>query len=87
MLVCAIGGLVLLAWYIPLPQLIDLLPGLAGLSPSGAAGILAAGVALFCFTFRPLRLVARLIGLLLVIVGLAILLGQDLFGFDLGGSR
>jgi len=84
MLVCAIGGLVLLAWYIPLPQLIDLLPGLAGLSPSGAAGILAAGVALFCFTFRPLRLVARLIGLLLVIVGLAILLGQDLFGFDLG---
>ncbi|MGH6793167.1 MAG: hypothetical protein ACRECF_10585, partial [Methyloceanibacter sp.] len=84
LLVCAIGGLALLAWYVPLPQLTEILPGLANLSPDAAAGILGAGIALFCFTFRGLRLIARLIGLILVVVGLAVLLGQDLFGFDLG---
>lgn len=84
LLVCAIGGFALLAWYVPLPQLTEILPELANLSPDASAGILAAGIALFCFTFRGLRLIARLIGLILVVMGLAVLLGQDLFGFDLG---
>ena len=44
---------------------------------------MAAGVALFCFTFRPLRPLARLIGFALVILGLVVLC-EDLLGFDLG---
>ncbi|MGV1015466.1 MAG: PAS domain-containing protein, partial [Methyloceanibacter sp.] len=83
LVVCVIGGLALLAYSLSLTQLTEIMPGLASLSPNAASGLLAAGIGLFCFTFRGLRFIARLIGILLVIGGLAVLLGQDLFGFNL----
>ena len=81
--VATIGGLILFAW-----QLSDSAPDrdLAGprsLTPAAAVGIIAAAVGLFCFTFRAIRPLARLIGFALVVLGLAIL-SQDMFGFDLG---
>lgn len=82
-LVCAIGGIVLLGWQLPIPRLTHALPSLISMTPDAAAGILAAGVALFCFTLRPLRPISRMIGFALVVLGLAILF-EDLFGFSLG---
>jgi PAS domain S-box-containing protein len=81
--VCAIGGIVLLGWQLPIAQLTQALPGLVSMTPDSAAGALAAGIGLFCITFRPLRPISRLIGFALVILGLAILF-EDLFGFSLG---
>ena len=81
--VCAIGGIVLLGWQLPIAQLTQALPGLVSMTPDSAAGALAAGIGLFCNTFRPLRPISRLIGFALVILGLAILF-EDLFGFSLG---
>ena len=83
LIVIAIGGIVLTAWRLGLPRLSEALPGLAGMTPNAAAGVMAAGVALFCFTFRPLRLLSRVIGFALVLFGLVVLC-QDLFGFDFG---
>ena len=83
LIVIAIGGIVLTAWRLGLPRLSEALPGLAGMTPNAAAGVMAAGVALFCFTFRPLRLLSRVIGFALVVFGLVVLC-QDLFGFDFG---
>ncbi len=82
-IVIAIGALVLAAWRLGTP---DALPGLAGMTPNACAGTMAAGFALFCFTFRPLRPVARLIGLALILLGLLVLC-EDLLGFDLGLDR
>ena len=53
------------------------------MTPAAAGGMVAGAVGLFCLTFRAIRPLARLIGFALVVLGLAIL-GQDLFGFDLG---
>lgn len=79
-IVIAIGALALAAWRLGMP---DALPGLAGMTPNACVGTMAAGFALFCFTFKPLRLLARLVGLALILLGLLVLC-QDLLGFDLG---
>src|SRR3990172_5934621 len=81
LVVAIIGALILLAWQ--LPGLTGTLPGLASMTPAAAVGIIAAAVGLFCFTFRAIRPLARLIGFALVVLGLAVL-SQDLFGFNLG---
>jgi PAS domain S-box-containing protein len=83
LLVCAIGGIVLIGWLSPITGLTDALPDLANMTPNAALGLIAAGVALFCFTFRRLRLPARLIGLGLVVVGLLVLC-ENVLGIDLG---
>src|SRR3990172_11859293 len=80
LVVAIIGALILLAWQ--LPGLTGTLPGLS-MTPAAAVGIIAAAVGLFCFTFRAIRPLARLIGFALVVLGLAVL-SQDLLGFDLG---
>jgi PAS domain S-box-containing protein len=82
-MVIAIGALVLGAWRLGIPGGAGTLPGLAGMTPNASAGTIAAGSALFCFTFRPLRPLARLIGFTLVIFGLLVMC-EDLLGFDLG---
>ncbi len=79
-IVIAIGALALAAWRLGMP---DALPGLAGMTPNACVGTMAAGFALFCFTFKPLRPLARLVGLALILLGLLVLC-QDLLGFDLG---
>ncbi|HZP10710.1 sensor histidine kinase [Methyloceanibacter sp.] len=79
-IVLAIGALALTAWRLGMP---DALPGLAGMTPNACVGTMAAGFALFCFTFRPLRPLARIIGLALILLGLLVLC-EDLLGFDLG---
>jgi PAS domain S-box-containing protein len=83
LLVIAIGALVLAAWRIGTPGVAESLPSLAGMTPNASVATIAAGIALFCFTFRPLRPLARLIGFALVILGLLVLC-EDLLGFDLG---
>jgi PAS domain S-box-containing protein len=83
LIVCAMGGVVLLGWQIPDPELSQALPGLASMTPHAALGVLAAGIGLFCFTFRALRPLARIIGFALVVLGLAVMT-QDLLGFNLG---
>jgi PAS domain S-box-containing protein len=83
LMVIAIGALVLGAWRLGIPGGAGTLPGLAGMTPNASAGTIAAGVALFCFTFRPLRPLARLIGFSLVILGLLVMC-EDLLGFDFG---
>ncbi len=83
LLVVAIGALVLAAWRIGTPGVAESLPSLAGMTPNASVATIAAGIALFCFTFRPLRPLARLIGFALVILGLLVLC-EDLLGFDLG---
>ncbi|MGH6833415.1 MAG: hypothetical protein ACRECM_10425, partial [Methyloceanibacter sp.] len=80
LVVAIIGALILLAWQLPGTET---LPGLASMTPAAAVGIITAAVGLFCFTFRAIRPLARLIGFALVVLGLAIL-SQDLFGFNLG---
>ena len=42
-IVCVMGGVVLLGWQIPDPELSQALPGLANMTPHAAVGILAAG--------------------------------------------
>ena len=81
--VAIIGGLIIFAWQLPVPRLTPTFPGLANMTPAAAGGIVAGAVGLFCFTFRPIRPLARLIGFALVVLGLAIL-SQDLLGFNLG---
>lgn len=73
LIVCAMGGVVLLGWQIPDPELSQALPGLASMTPHAALGVLAAGIGLFCFTFRALRPLARIIGFALVVLGLAVM--------------
>ena len=83
LVVCAIGALVIAGWHFPLPALNQMLPDLRGMAPNAAAGLLAAGVGLFCLTYRGLRPIAWLIGIELVLLATATL-SQDLYGFDLG---
>ena len=80
-IVCVIGEIVLAIWLGIIPS--EGMPSLVGMTPIAALGMIAAGLGLLCFTFRRLRLIARLIGLVLVLVGLAIF-GQDLLGIGLG---
>lgn len=82
-IVATVGGLILFGWQIASPELIEAFPTLTSMTPAGAAGFIAAAIGLFCFTFRPIRPLARVIGFALVVLGLAVLT-QDLLGFDLG---
>jgi PAS domain S-box-containing protein len=82
-IVATIGGLILFAWQVADPALTEAFPGLTSMTPAAAMGFIAAAIGLFCFTFRPIRPLARLIGFALVVLGLTVL-SQDLFGFNLG---
>jgi len=82
-LVCVIGEIVLAMWLDVIPGLEETLPTLAGMTPNAALGIIAAGLGLLCFTFRRLRVLARVIGFVLVAAGV-IVFGQYLLGIDLG---
>ena len=85
-LVCVIGEIVLAIWLQIIPGLEKGLPSLSGMTPNAALGIIAAGLGLLCFTFRRLRLLARVIGFVLVAAGL-IVFAQHLLGIDLGLSH
>ncbi len=82
-LVCVIGEIVLAMWLDVIPGLEAALPSVAGMTPNAALGVIAAGLGLLCFTFRRLRLLARVIGFVLVAAGLVVF-GQYLLGIDLG---
>jgi PAS domain S-box-containing protein len=56
------------------------------MAPNGAAAVFAAGIGLFCLTFRSLRPIAWIIGVVLVVIA-AVTVAQDLFRFDLGIDR
>lgn len=84
--VALVGGMILAAWQLNVPELVEAFPALAGMTPAAAAAMIAAAVGLFCLTFRAIRPLARLIGFALVVFGLAVLT-QDLLGFDLGIDR
>jgi PAS domain S-box-containing protein len=83
LIVCVLGGMALVGWLFGTPQSAEPLPRLSTLTPEAAIGASLAGVGLLCFTFRVLRPLARLIGFVLVVVGLLIL-GQDAFGLNFG---
>ncbi len=85
-LVCVIGEIVLAMWLDVIPGLEATLPSVAGMTPNAALGVIAAGLGLLCFTFRRLRLLARVIGFLLVAAGV-IVFAQYLLGIDLGLGR
>jgi len=80
-LVCVIGEIVLAMWLGIIPA--GGLPTLAGMTPLAALGVIVAGLGLLCLTFRRILILARLVGLFLVLAGL-VLLSQNLLGFDLG---
>ncbi|MGH6824565.1 sensor histidine kinase [Methyloceanibacter sp.] len=86
LVVCAAGALVLASWHFDLSALEPLFPHLHSMAPNAAAGGIAAGIGLFCLTFRGLRPFAWLIGFGLVLLGGATVI-QDLYGFDLGIDR
>ena len=79
----AIGALVLAGWQFDLTGLAERVPDLTAVKPNAAAGMLGAGLGLFCLTFRGLRPVPRLIGSALVLLGLVTLI-QQLFGINFG---
>lgn len=79
--VCVIGEIVLAMWLGIIPA--NALPTLAGMTPLAAFGVIVAGLGLLCLTFRRILVLARLIGLFLVLAGL-VLLSQTLLGVDLG---
>ena len=83
---CAIGALVLTSWHFDLSALAPLLPELHSIAPNAAAGVFAAGIGLFCVTFKGLRPLAWLIGFGLVVLG-ATTIAQELYGFDVGIDR
>src|SRR4029078_328290 len=71
------------AWVLDLPAVRDQLPELRAMAPNSALGVFAASIGLFCLTVRLLRPLAWMIGVAIVLAGIAVLL-QDIFGFDLG---
>jgi PAS domain S-box-containing protein len=83
LLAAAIGVFVLAGWQFDMPGVAESVPDLSTLKPNAAAGVIAAGVGLFCLTFRLLRPIGRLIGFALILLGLATGT-QLLLGFDLG---
>src|SRR6478672_3549747 len=86
LVVCAIGALALASWQFDLTALDPLFPDLHSMAPNAAAGSIAAGIGLFCLTFRGLRPIAWIIGVLLVLLGGATV-AEELYGFDLGIDR
>jgi PAS domain S-box-containing protein len=86
LVVCAIGALVLASWYFDLSALDPLFPNLHSMAPNAGAASIAAGIGLFCLTFRGLRGVAWVIGVALVLLG-GVTLIEELYGFDLGVDR
>lgn len=83
-LVCVIGEVVLAMWLGIIPA--DALPSLVGMTPLAALGVILAGLGLLCLTYKTIRILARLIGLFLVLAGV-VLLGQGLLGVDFGLDR
>jgi PAS domain S-box-containing protein len=79
-LVCVVGEVVLAAWIGIFPE--RFLPDLAGMPPIAALGVILAGLGLASFTYRRIRFLARIIGLVLVMFGL-LMFGQGTIG-DLG---
>ena len=76
-LVCVIGEVVLATWIGIFPE--SILPSVAGLPPLAALGVILAGLGLVCFTFRRIRFVARIIGLVLALFGL-LMFGEGALG-------
>ena len=62
LVVCAAGALVLASWHFDFSALEPLFPHLHSMAPNAAAAAIAAGIGLFCLTFRGLRPFAWLIG-------------------------
>ena len=85
-LASGLGAVVLLGWSLDDPIFRNLAPDLMSMKPNGGVGILAAGIALFFFTFNATRPLARLIGLALFLFGL-LTLSQDILGVDIGIDR
>jgi PAS domain S-box-containing protein len=83
LLAAALGAFVLAGWQFDMSAVTGHLPALTAMKPNAAAGVIAAGIGLFCLTYRGLRPLARLVGLALALVGVATL-SQHLFGIDLG---
>ena len=83
LVVCATGALVLASWYFDLKALDPLFPNLHTMAPNAAAASIAAGIGLFCLTFRGLRAIAWALGVILVLLG-GVTLVEELYGFDLG---
>ena len=81
--VAVIGGLILFVWQLPIKGLTEAFPSLTSTTPAAAGALVVAAIGLFCLTFRTVRPIARVTGLILVVLGLAIF-SQDLFGFELG---
>src|SRR5271169_5259841 len=86
LVVCAIGALALASWHFDLLALDPLFPNLHGMAPNAAAATIAAGIGLFCLSFRGVRPIAWIIGIGLVLLGGATLV-EELYGFDLGIDR
>src|SRR5215510_5836984 len=86
LVVCVAGALVLASWHFDFSALDPLFAHLHSMAPNAAAAAIAAGIGLFCLTFRGLRPFAWLIGFALVLLGIATIF-QDLYGFDLGIDR
>lgn len=85
-LAAGLGAVVLLGWSLDDPIFRNLVPDLMSMKPNGGAGFLAAGIALFFFTFNATRPLARLVGLALFLFGL-LTLSQDSLGVDIGIDR
>jgi PAS domain S-box-containing protein len=83
LLAMAIGAFVLLGWQVDMPAITAHVPDLAGMKPNAAAGVIAAGLGLFCLTYDDIRPAARLIGFVLILLGLATVV-QNLLGLDFG---
>jgi PAS domain S-box-containing protein len=83
LVVCAAGAFVLASWNFDLSALDPLLPQPHTTAPNAAAAMIAAGIGLFCLTYRGLRPIAWIIGFGLVLLGTTTVF-QDLFHLDLG---
>ncbi|MBS0353592.1 MAG: PAS domain S-box protein [Proteobacteria bacterium] len=81
--VTLLGIVVLAGWYADIPTVRSLSPGLASMKANTAASFILAGVALFCVTRPGTQQLARMIGVLLALLGLALGI-QEVFTLDLG---
>lgn len=81
--VALLGSVVLLGWYLDIPTVRSLSPGLASMKANTAASFVLAGIALFCLTRPSTQQLARGMGLLLALLGLAHA-AQEIFTLDLG---
>ena len=83
LLAMALGAFVLLGWQVDMPALTAHVPDLAGMKPNAAAGVIAAGLGLFCLSYEGIRAIARLIGFALILLGL-VTVTQEVIGLDFG---